>query len=116
MASASDHGNYAGYREQQRLGQEMHDGLCQHLTAVAFMARSVAFRLKNHSAIEVDDLDKIAKLVNDAVTNTRDLSRGLHRVDVDALGFIDALRDLVDGEVWKIPLPAGSRPINSYRG
>jgi Signal transduction histidine kinase, glucose-6-phosphate specific len=26
-------------REQQRLGQELHDGLCQHLTAVAFMAR-----------------------------------------------------------------------------
>ncbi len=90
-------------REQQRLGQELHDGLCQHLTAVAFMARSVALRLKNQNVIEVSDLDKIAKLVNDAVTNTRDLSRGLHRVDVDALGFIDALRDLVDREIWKIP-------------
>lgn len=90
-------------REQQRLGQELHDGLCQHLAAVAFMARSVALRLKNHRVIEVDDVDKIAKLVNDALTNTRDLSRGLHRVDVDALGFIDALRDLVDREIWKIP-------------
>jgi signal transduction histidine kinase len=90
-------------REQQRLGQELHDGLCQHLTAVAFMARSVALRLKNHRVIEVDDVDKIAKLVNDAVTNTRDLSRGLHRVDIDALGFIDALRDLVDRKIWKIP-------------
>jgi signal transduction histidine kinase len=67
------------------------------------MARSVALRLKNHSVIEVGDLNKIAKLVNDAVTNTRDLSRGLHRVDIDALGFIDALRDLVDREIWKIP-------------
>ena len=28
-----------GDREQQRLGQELHDGLCQHLTAVAFIAR-----------------------------------------------------------------------------
>ena len=90
-------------REQQRLGQELHDGLCQHLTAVAFMARSVALRLKNHSVIEVDDVDNIAKLVNDAVTNTRDLSRALHRVDIDALGFIDALRDLVDRKIWKIP-------------
>src|SRR5260370_1353203 len=90
-------------REQQRLGQELHDGLCQHLTAVAFMARSVALRLKKHSVIEVGDLDKIAKLVNDAVANTRDLSRALHRVDVDALGFIDALRDLVDREIWNIP-------------
>ena len=39
-------------REQQRLGQELHDGLCQHLTAVAFMARSVATRLKNHRVID----------------------------------------------------------------
>jgi two-component system, LuxR family, sensor kinase FixL len=39
----------------------------------------------------------------DAVTNTRDISRGLHRVDVDAQGFIDALQDLVDREIWKIP-------------
>ena len=36
-------------REQQRLGQELHDGLCQHLTAVAFMARSIALRLKEPS-------------------------------------------------------------------
>src|SRR5262249_52107755 len=45
-------------REQQRLGQELHDGLCQHLTAVAFMARSVALRLKNHRVIEVSDIEK----------------------------------------------------------
>ena len=41
-------------REQQRLGQELHDGVCQHLTAVAFMARSVALRLKNHRVIDAD--------------------------------------------------------------
>src|SRR4029453_73343 len=34
-------------REQQRLGQELQGGICQHLTAVAFMAPSVALRLKN---------------------------------------------------------------------
>src|SRR5437764_14369482 len=90
-------------REQQRLGQELHDGLCQHLTAVAFMARSVALRLKNHSVMEVGDVDKIAKLANDAVVNTRDLSRALHRVDVDALGLVDALLDSVDRQSWHIP-------------
>jgi PAS domain S-box-containing protein len=90
-------------REQQRLGQELHDGLCQHLTAVAFMARSVGLRLKNHRVIEVSDIEKIAELVNDAAADTRNLSRALHRVDVDAPGLVDALRDLVDREIWKIP-------------
>jgi signal transduction histidine kinase len=90
-------------REQQRLGQELHDGLCQHLTAVAFMARSVAVRLKNHRVIEVEDIEKIAQLVNDAASDTRDLSRALHRIDVDAGSFVAALKDLVDREIWKTP-------------
>src|SRR5437899_1445303 len=97
-------------REQQRLGQEIHDGLCQHLTAVAFMARSVALRLKNHRVIDAGDIEKIAQLVNDAATDTRDLSRALHRVDVDSAGFITALEDLVDREIWKIPCRLEVRP------
>ena len=78
-------------REQQRLGQELHDGLCQHLTAVAFMARSTALRLKNHRVFEAKDIEKIAELVNEAATDTRNLSRALHRVDVDSAGCIDSL-------------------------
>src|SRR5262249_11909751 len=34
-------------REQQRLGQELHDGLCQQLTAIGFLARATALRLKD---------------------------------------------------------------------
>jgi signal transduction histidine kinase len=90
-------------REQQRLGQELHDGLCQHLTAVAFMARSVALRLRNHRVIDAADIEKIADLVNEAATDTRDLSRALHRVDVDSAGLVTALQDLVDREIWKTP-------------
>ena len=97
-------------REQQRLGQEIHDGLCQHLTAVAFMARSVALRLKNHRVIDAGDIEKIAQLVNDAATDTRNLSRALHRIDVDSAGFITALEDLVDREIWRIPCRLEIKP------
>jgi PAS domain S-box-containing protein len=97
-------------REQQRLGQELHDGLCQHLTAVAFMARSVGLRLKNHRVVDVKDIEKIAELVNDAATDTRHLSRALHRMDVDAAGLVNALEDLVDREIWKIPCRLEIKP------
>jgi PAS domain S-box-containing protein len=97
-------------REQQRLGQALHDGLCQHLTAVAFMARSTALRLKNHRVIEVSDIEKIAKLVNDAATDTRNLSRALHRVDIDSAGFVTGLQDLVDREIWKTPCRLEIKP------
>jgi signal transduction histidine kinase len=90
-------------REQQRLGRELHDGLCQHLTAVAFMARSVAMRLKDHRVIDANDIEKIAELVNDAATDMRNLSRALHRLDVDSAGLVTALQDLVDREIWKVP-------------
>ena len=100
-------------REQQRLGQELHDGLCQHLTAVAFMARSIALRLKNHRVIEVGDIEKIAQLVNDAATDTRNLSRALHRFDVDAAGLVGALEDLVDREIWKVPCRLEVKPTFS---
>jgi PAS domain S-box-containing protein len=97
-------------REQQRLGQELHDGLCQHLTGVAFMARSVALRLKNHRVIEVSDIEKIAQLVNDAAGDTRDFSRALHRLDVDSAGLVGALQDLVNREIWKIPCRLDIKP------
>jgi signal transduction histidine kinase len=97
-------------REQQRLGQELHDGLCQHLTAVAFLARSVALRLKNHRVIDAKDIEKIAQLVNDAATDTRNLSRALHRLDVDAAGLVNALQDLVDREIWRTPCRLEVKP------
>ncbi len=97
-------------REQQRLGQELHDGLCQHLTAVAFMARSIAMRLKNHRVVDANDIEKVAQLVNDAASGTRDLSRALHRMDVDAAGLVIALQDLVDREIWRTPCRLQVRP------
>ena len=90
-------------REQQRLGQELHDGICQHLTGIAFMARSVALRLRNHRVIDAADIEKIADLVNDAAAETRNLSLALHRSDVDAAAFVDAMQSLVDREIWRTP-------------
>src|SRR5213076_2046800 len=97
-------------REQQRLGQELHDGLCQHLTAVALMARSVALRLRNHRVIDAADIEKIAKLVNEAATDTRNISQALHRADVDSAALVDALQDLVDREIWRVPCRLEVKP------
>ena len=97
-------------REQQRLGQELHDGLCQHLTAVAFMTRSIALRLRDHRVIDAADIEKVAELVNTAAVDTRNLSRALHRVDVDAAGLIVALQDLVDREIWRTPCRLEVKP------
>src|SRR5438552_3664691 len=90
-------------REQRRLGQELHDSLCQHLTAIAFMARSVALRLKKHRVIEVEHIDKIAELINDGVTEARTIARGLHPVDMEPPGLVTALAALVKQRHWPVP-------------
>lgn len=90
-------------REQQRLGTELHDGLCQHLTAITFMARATALRLRNHRVIDPDDIEKISELVNEAADDARTLARALHHADVDSSGLVPALEDLVDREIWKTP-------------
>jgi len=97
-------------REQQRLGQELHDGLCQHLTAVAFMTRSIALRLRDHRVVDAADIEKVAELVNKAAIDTRNLSRALHRVDVDAAALVVALQDLVDREIWRTPCRLEIKP------
>jgi PAS domain S-box-containing protein len=87
-------------REQQRIGQELHDGVCQQLTAIGFLARATALRLKNRGAVEVDEIDKIARLVNKSVMDARAIARDLHKEEIDAAGFTEALEDLVKRKVW----------------
>ncbi|MFN2542359.1 MAG: PAS domain S-box protein, partial [Chthoniobacterales bacterium] len=90
-------------REQQRFGQELHDGLCQQLTAISFMAHAIALRLKNHRVIETKDIQKIARLISSSVVSARNIARDLHKENVDAATFEVALRDLVHRKVWKTP-------------
>ena len=90
-------------REQRRLGQELHDSLCQHLTAIAYMARSVALRLKKHRVIEVEHIEKIAELINDGVTEARTIARGLHPVEMEPPGLVTALATLVKQPHWPVP-------------
>src|SRR6266446_1524184 len=88
-------------REQERLGQELHDGLCQQLTAIGFLARATALRLKDHRVVQTDDLEKIAQLINGSVMDARNIAHDLHKEEIDAAGLVQALQDLVQRKIWK---------------
>jgi PAS domain S-box-containing protein len=79
-------------REQRRIGQDLHDGLGQHLTGIAFMTKVQEQRLAERQIPEAADATKIVQLVNDAIRKTRELSRGLLPVVSDAYGLMSALR------------------------
>lgn len=78
-------------REKERLSHELHDGLGQHLTGIAFLAKALANRLEARSAPETDDAQQIAALTNQAISNTRALARGLRPVGPEDNAFAFAL-------------------------
>jgi PAS domain S-box-containing protein len=78
-------------REQRRIGEDLHDGLGQHLTGIAFMSKVLEGKLCESSLPEAADAAKIVKLVNEAINKTRELSRGLLPVVSDAHGLMSAL-------------------------
>jgi PAS domain S-box-containing protein len=78
-------------REQRRIGEDLHDGLGQHLTGIAFMSKVLESKLSEVSPPESGDAAKIVKLVNEAINKTRELSRGLLPVVSDAHGLMSAL-------------------------
>jgi signal transduction histidine kinase len=79
-------------REQRRIAQDLHDGLGQHLTGIAFMSKVLEEKLSDKSLPEAVEAAKIVKMVNQAIDNTRQLARGLHPVTAEPLGLMSALR------------------------
>jgi PAS domain S-box-containing protein len=79
-------------REQRRIGQDLHDGLGQHLTGIAFMAKVHEKKLTETNAADAADAAKLVRLVNEAVHKTRELARGLLPVMSDAQGLMSALQ------------------------
>lgn len=85
-------------REQRRIGQDLHDGLGQHLTGIAFMSKVQEQKLVEKGLPEAGDAAKIVDLVNEAIHMTRELARGLLPVVSDAQGLMSALQQWA-GEV-----------------
>jgi len=84
----------AGAAEQRRIGQDLHDGLCQHLAGIAFATEVLTQKLTARSAPEAASITKIGEMLDQAITQARDLARGLQPVTLDAHGLVDAMRAL----------------------
>src|SRR5438874_703905 len=80
--------------ERQRIGQDLHDDLCQRLGAIALLSGSLA---KEVSAIDQklgEKVGKIPSLVTETIGSCRNLARGLHPVPLASAGLPAALAEL----------------------
>lgn len=79
--------------ERRRISHDLHDGLCQQLTA-ARLRFSVLKRKQAAAGEAQPELTTIATLLDDAVNHAYSLSRGLWPVELDPVGAIPSLQEL----------------------
>jgi signal transduction histidine kinase len=114
-------------REQRRIGHDLHDGLCQHLTATAMAAQVIAQRLDSQSQPESADVAELVRLIEDGIAMTRDIAHGIAPLEMESAGLMTALRALAENvsRVSKVacrvdcevppPLVDGSAATHLYR-
>ncbi len=81
-------------REKRRIGQDLHDSLCQELAGAALFLQTAAHKIEKKNVSGAKVLAEAARIVNDNVGLARDLARGLHPVELSSHGLANALREL----------------------
>ena len=84
-------------KEQQRIGQDIHDDLCQQLAAISCLAKVVNQRLQSANNPDAQSMADIVRLISQANTRAREMSRGLVPVVLEAGGLMSALTELATG-------------------
>jgi PAS domain S-box-containing protein len=79
--------------ERRRIGADLHDNVGQELTAIELLCHSVREDLRDHP-LELQ-MGKICRFLQEAVTRTRRLARGLMPVSLDGGGLAEAIAQLV---------------------
>src|SRR5438477_6370238 len=80
--------------ERRRIGQDLHDGLCQQLAGIELMSEVLHQKLRAKSKSNAARASDIARHVRDAISHTRSLARGLAPVTLESEGLHSALRGL----------------------
>ena len=100
-------------REQRRVGHDIHDSLCQHLTGTARAGQVLFQHLEARGADSAPIAARVVELIEDGITLSRNLARGLHSVSRSGDGLMEALENFAasTSDLFKIscrfecPLP-----------
>ena len=83
-------------REQQRIGQDLHDGLCQQMAAIGCAARALADDLKTQQLPESQDAEHIEQAIKQSVIEARNLARGIFPAHVENGVLVEALAEMAE--------------------
>ena len=80
--------------EQRRFGSQLHDGLCQELTAILLFAKALTQKMEKEKTLELVELKKISDMLLEAVDQARDTARGLYPGELEGSSLMHSLEEL----------------------
>lgn len=83
-----------GEEERRRLGSELHDGLCQHLTAALLNCSAMENRRKAEGASDAAALTQLRVALEDSIGMAYDVAKGLCPMDINPDALVPALERL----------------------
>lgn len=84
--------------EQRRIGNDLHDDLCQRLAGIRFSCDALKSSLAEARDKNIlERVQKIASRLSEAIDRARMLARGLSPVALESNGLLSALQELTDG-------------------
>ena len=82
--------------QQRSIGRELHDGLGQNLTSIAFFGATLQQKLDEQARPEAAAAQRFVELVNQSIDMTRRVARGLYPAGMESEGLAAALEQLAD--------------------
>lgn len=90
----------AGDEERDRLGREIHDGVCQQLTGALLRSVALTRRLGRGETLAVEDLSQLSSLIEESVDEAHAVAQGLCSLHPEPEALAAALRTLAQ-RAWE---------------
>jgi DNA-binding LacI/PurR family transcriptional regulator/signal transduction histidine kinase len=102
-------------RTMEKIGQDLHDDLCQHLAGVAMLTSVLHGRLSGADAAAAAALDQIGDLLADSISRAKQIARGLYPAGLEERGIVAAVEEMVDAARRRYPIHLEFRAAPDFR-
>jgi PAS domain S-box-containing protein len=114
-------------KEQRRIGQDLHDDLCQNMAGIAVMVSALENNLIKTDSTNAEKAAVISQLINETIIKTRNFARGLYPAAMEENGLPYMLEELskkIEGQfdiscslhiINKVPVEDNSTVLHLYR-
>lgn len=102
-------------RTMQRIGQDLHDDLCQHLAGVAMHYSVLRDNILHSGSTSPASVDRIGDLLSDSIARAKQIARGLYPAGLAEHGLASTVEELVEMARKSYPVTIDFRASPDFR-